>query len=508
MKKKLAHQQKSQSKKPLLKTGGFIVSTTQLSLDLNMVQYDLWGTLAHVLMLHKQKIISKEQMEPIVKALLEIQKDVDSGVFSIDPEKGAQLTLEANIVKKAGEAGYSVHTGRSRNDQVMVTEMLYLRDKSLELLEWLHSIYLILLVLANQHKKTIMPGYTHMQPAKITTFGQWALAYLQGLVRAGKTMKYYYETFNINPLGACESYGTSWPLDRAYTAKLLGFNSTWEIPQDVISSRGLVQLGYLTGLRDITLVTSKLAQDLLLFTTFEYNMISLSDEVAQRMHPITGSSVMAQKKNPDALELIRSIAPQIVGFSSIVGNIISSLPMGYNRDSREVKEYIELGFSKTSDMLQTLHKVLTTLSVDKKRMEQLVITNYSLTTDLADYISQNSGIGYRLIYKIVGQVVDEAINQGTLLNQISAEDIKQKSLSLGITLQLTDDEIKEAINPVKVIAKRKHIGGSSVEAMSVSLKHGKKEVGAIQNWTTKQKKLIEDAKGHTFMLAKNFLGEI
>ena len=178
----------------------------------------------------------------------------------------------------------------------MVTEQLYLRDAVLGLLENMQPILTGLLALAKAHAGTVMPGYTHMQPAKATSFGQWALAYLNGFTRAIKTITDQYETYNLCPLGACESYGTSWPVDRTYTADLLGFPNVWEIPQDVISSRGFVQLGILTGMRDVCLVAGKLTQDLLLFTTHEYGMIGLGDDVAQRMHPITGSSVMAQRK--------------------------------------------------------------------------------------------------------------------------------------------------------------------------------------------------------------------
>jgi argininosuccinate lyase len=494
--------QKSQVTKPLLQTGGFIVNEKQLALDLKMTPYDLWGTMAHVLMLYKQKIVSEEQFKLLVKALLQIQAEVDAGTFSIDPEKGAQLTLEANIVSKAGDSGYSVHTGRSRNDQIMVTEMLYMRDKVIELLELLHPVCLALASLAEEHKNTVMPGYTHMQPAKVTSFGQWALAYLNGILRASNTLQYYYQAYDSNPLGACESYGTSWPLDRAYTAELLGFSSVWEIPQDSIASRGLAQLGYLTGLRDIALVISKLAEDLLLFTTFEYRTVSLGDEVAQRMHPITGSSVMAQKKNPDVLEIIRSIAPQIIGMSSIVANILSALPMGYNRDSRETKEYIDLGFSKTADMLRTLHTVLASLQVDKERMEDLVVANYSLTTDLADYISQASGIGYRLIYKIVGQVVDEAMLGGKLLKDISADSLTQKAATLHIDLHITDAEIQAAIDPQQAIAKRKHTGGSSNATMSVALHNAGDQLSSLQSWISEQKSVINSAKQRTLVLAR------
>jgi len=488
-----------------LETTDFIVSQTQISLDLKMVSFDVQGTIAHVLMLYKQNIINNKNTAIILKALKEIEKEVNQGKFIIDPQKGAQLTLEAKITKKIGAIAYSVHTGRSRNDQIMVTEILYLKNEIIQLIKSFIPILNELFKLAKSNVKTVMPGYTHMQPAKPTTFGQWTLAYLNGFIKSIKTIEHYFDLYDMNPLGACESYGTSWPLDREYTSKLLGFSKTWEIPQDAISSRGFPQLGYLTGMTEICLVASKLAQDLLLFNTFEYGMIGLGDEVAQRLHPITGSSVMAQKKNPDVLELIRSTAPQISGFVNIVANILDSLPMGYNRDSREVKEYIDLGLTKTKAMIKALQKVLTTLKIDKKKMLSQVENNYSLTTDLADYISQKSGVGYRLIYKIVGQVVDEAINKGQLLKEISADEIINKALINNVKLQLTNEEINKAIDPQLIIEKRNHVGGSSTSSMNKSLINAQNAIKNINQWIQGKLSISTTSKKNTDLIVNNLI---
>ncbi|NCO88471.1 argininosuccinate lyase [Candidatus Roizmanbacteria bacterium CG2_30_33_16] len=472
----------------------FIVSPKQMSLDMAMVPYDIWGTTAHVLMLFKQKIISKEEVKKILKALQEIEKELKKEKFVIDSNKGAQLSLEAKIIEKAAIVGFSVHTGRSRNDQVMVTEMLYLKEQILIVVQKLAFIQKELFSLAQKHVNTVMPGYTHMQPAKPTTFGQWCLAYFYGFSKAFETLKHYYQLYNLNPLGACESYGTSWPINRKYTTDLLEFKEPWEIPQDAISSRGFPQLGYLTALSEICLVASKLAQDLLLFNTFEFNLIALGDAVAQRMHPITGSSVMAQKKNPDALELIRSTAPQVSGFVSIMSNILSSLPMGYNRDSREAKEYINLGLSKTLAMLNALKIVLNFIQVNKEQMKKSVMTNYSLTTDLADYISQKNKVGYRLVYKIVGQVVNEKINYGKFLSDISAHEIIKKAEELKIKLKITETEIEELLDSQNAVAKRQHIGGSSPQSMNESLNKVKKNIEKLDLWLKNKQKLISVSK--------------
>lgn len=491
--------------KPKLTTASFIVSQTQMNLDMEMTKFDIWGTKAHVLMLVKTGILDKEGAKKCLKALLEIEKEVNNRQFSINPEKGAQLTLEASILEKAGDAGYSVHTGRSRNDQIMVTELLYLREKMISFYEEMIFLLESLYQLAFTHKQTIMPGYTHMQPGKITTVGQWALAYFHGFLRTLETVKFSLNHYDMNPLGACESYGTSWSLDREFTKEYLGFAKIWEMPQDAISSRGFPQLGYLSALSEVCLVASKLNEDLILFNTFEYGMVELGDDIAQRMHPITGSSVMAQKKNPDVLEIIRSTAPQVIGSWSIVANILSSLPMGYNRDTRETKEYINLGFQKTTSTVKTLQKVISSLQINDKRMLELAISNYSLTTDLADFISQKTKVGYRLIYKIMGQVVDSAIENGKPLHQITALEIMQKADELGIKIQVSDEEINQALDPKLVIEKRKNIGGSNSIIMQKLLDEASKKIKLEQFWIQEKQKIIEKAHHKTDSLVKKII---
>ncbi|MDD5416295.1 MAG: argininosuccinate lyase [Candidatus Daviesbacteria bacterium] len=491
--------------KPKLEASSFIVSGEQMELDIEMAPFDIWGTIVHVLMLVKQGIIDKAGAKACLKALIEIDKEMWNGQFAIDPNKGAQLTLEAKLVEKAGEAAYSIHTGRSRNDQVMVVELLYLREQMLKLSENVISLVESLLKLAITHKQTVMPGYTHMQPGKITTVGQWVAAYLNGFLRTLDTIKYYLDLYDMNPLGACESYGTSWPLDREFTAEYLGFAKVWEIPQDAISSRGFAQLGYLTAISEICLVASKLNEDLILFSTFEYGMIELGDEVSQRMHSITGSSVMAQKKNPDVLEIIRSTTPQIIGFWSIVANILSSLPMGYNRDSRESKKFIHLGLTKTISVVGSLQKVISTLKVNEKRMLELATSNYSLTTDLADFISQKTKIGYRLIYQIIGQLVDEAIKQGNPLSQISAAEIIQKAAELNLKIKISDEEITKAVDPKLVIIKRKNVGGSNSVTMDKLLDDASKNIKKQLSWIQQKQTTIKDARQKTDKLVKEMI---
>lgn len=487
----------------------YIVSPAQINADQKMVAYDIWGTTAHVVMLHEAKIISTEKAANILKALKDINEEFNKGQFSINPQKGAQLTLEAKIVEKAGElAGLSAHTARSRNDQVMVTEMLYLREELLATILLLTAAIDQLLKLSKQHVKTVFPGYTHMQPAKPTTFAQWCLAYSASLLRVCKQLQSVYEQFNLSPLGATESFGTSWPIDRKLTAKLLGFSEVWEIPQDVISSRGFFQLGILDGLNHFAIVASKIATDLLLYSTFEYGLVSLGDQVAQRLHPITGSSIMAQKKNPDALELVRSSAPQITGIHQIVSGILTALPNGYNRDGREIKEYISLAIDKVNSTINVLGDLFSGLSVNKEHALSLVIKNYSLTTDLADYLAQKSQLPYRLVYKIVGQVVNEAMETGKLINSIIPDEIESAAKTFGAEIKISVQEFQEVLNPQNALEKRKHVGGSNSLVTFAAIKVKGTEMNNMRTWVLSKQEKIKKAKSITEQTAQKIIDEV
>jgi len=487
----------------------YIVSPSQLKADQTMAAHDIWGTTAHVIMLHETKILSSENAAKILKALQKIDEEFNKGNFSIDPQKGAQLTLEAKIVEKAGEtAGLSAHTARSRNDQVMVTEMLYLREELLVTIFNIAELINQLLKLSENNIKTVFPGYTHMQPAKPTTFAHWCLAYCGSLSRVSQQLQSVYKQYDLCPLGAVESFGTSWQIDRKLVASLLGFSEVWEIPQDVVSSRGFFQLSMLDCLNQLAITTSKIAVDLLLFSTFEYGLVTLGEEVAQRLHPVTGSSVMAQKKNPDALELIRSTAPQITGIHQIVSGILSGLPSGYNRDTREIKEYILLAFDKTGSMLKVLNKVFSGLAVNKQKALDLVKANYSLTTDLADYVSQKSNLPYRLIYKIIGAVVDKAITSGKTISEIAPDEIEKTAKLHNAEIKLTKSELEGVLDPQMALEKRKHIGGTNslVTSKSIQLKEG--GVVELEKWIKGEQKKISLARSRTAQLALKIINNV
>lgn len=477
-----------------MKTDEFIISKTQQALDYNLVPYDLWATKAHILMLNKQKLIKSSATQNLLKALTEIEKEYNEGKFSIDNNLGLHLTIEAKVINKIDTNGYFMHTGKSRNDQIMTCELLYLKENIMSVCSGLIDIQKVLLDLGKKHIGTIMPGYTHMQPAKPTTFGQWSLSYLDMFTKCLHTLQYVFEKYDLCPLGAAESYGTSWNIDRKYTAALLGFLGVWEIPQEAISSRGFPQLAVLGVLKDIAIVISKVAADLLLFNTFEFGYIELPDELAKQMGSATGSSIMPQKKNPDVLELLRSTSPQIIGYESIIANILSSLPMGYNRDTREVKEYMNLGYTKTVNSLSMLTQVLKKININKDKMHKSVVDNYSLATDLTDYISQKSGIPYRKIYKLVGSLVKDKITKGIPITDIKTDGLQKLSQDLGINISLSEEELQKVLDPLVAISKRIHTGGSAPSSMKQLIKSRIKLIKDYSYWLKTKELKIKNAK--------------
>lgn len=482
-----------------------VISPTQLSLDHEMVAFDIWGTRAHVVMLAECAIIDRERAAAILHALEQIELSYRRGEFIIDAECGAQLSLEQAIVAITGEhAGLSAHTARSRNDQVMVTELLYLRCKSCELLSEIVNLANAFLALSSRHLTTVMPGYTHMQPGKPTTFAHWCLAYHDALMRGARSVLEVLNRYDRCPLGAVESFGTSWPIDRELTRKLLGFAEVWEVPQDAISSRGMFQLELLSALTCLGITGSKFASDLLLYTTFEFGTVTLGDKVAKRLHPVTGSSVMPQKRNPDALELIRTVAPQIAGCFTTVAGILSSLPSGYNRDQREVKEYIQAGLNKAGTMVSAMKEVLDALEVNTARMTELVVRNYSLTTELADCIAQKFGLPYRKVYKVVGQAVDEIITKGKFLGDLTSEDLKQHAQAHELRIELSQSELAAILDPHAALSRRKHIGGTNRECTGNLIARRHDETKLFMRELDDRQGRIKSARDKTLDLARKY----
>lgn len=477
----------------------YIVTEEQQRLDLEMAPYDMWGTRAHVIMLAHIGVVQPHELAAILAALDTLEARLAEGRYAIDPALGAQLTLEREITQLAGKAiGGKVHTGRSRNDQVTTAQRLWLRDRTLAAHAALFRTIEALLTLAEAHIHTVMPGYTHTQPAKPTTFGQWCLAYADMFFRDAERLQESFARHNRCPLGAAESYGTSWPLDRALTAALLGFDGVQELPLDAIASRGEHEAEVLSDLAFINLHLSKLAQDLLLFNTFEFGMVTLGGNVAQRMGKVTGSSIMPQKKNPDVLELLRANASAVYARLFETLEVLRSLPFGYNRDSRESKATVTEGLNRTLAGLEALVGVLATLEVNHARMLEAVLANYSLATDLADYLAQTYRLPYRAVYTAVGKTVDRAIEAGRRLHELDAAQLSAAvEAETGAEIALSQEALLAALDPAACLARRQHIGGAAEPEMRRLIAARQAQLAAQQAWREERESAIAAASQMT-----------
>src|SRR5205823_2162987 len=225
--------------------------------------------------------------------------------------------------------------------------------------------------------------------------------------------------------------------------------------------------------------------------TWEFGYVRLGEAISRRLHPITGSSVMPQKKNPDALELLRATGHELIGLASTAAHLLAGLPLGYNRDTREIKEWSALGFDKTLAALSILRPTLATLVVDQERMLEAVKRNYSSTTDLADMVARQTGVGYRQIYAIVGRLVDAMIEQGRPLHALTAHEIIRAAADAGLQITLTDDQVQDALDPQKAVAQRKHIGGAAPEEMSRLLQVRRETLSEHRHWAGERRDPIE-----------------
>ena len=395
------------------KTDDWIASADAEAQDRVLAEYDCVATQAHVLMLRKQGIMSPADSNIALAALLDVQAICAAGEFRYEPGYGAQLTLEKMVVDRVGpDIGYQVHTGRSRNDQVLTAQKLAVRTHLLDCFDSLVELIHVLVLRAHVDSEVVMPGYTHMQPARPTTVGQWCAAYADMFARDFDRLKDAYTRNDSSPLGAAESHGTTWHLDRDYTRALLGFARVDEIPLDAVSSRGESDVDFLAGLNFVSLHISKLAQDLILFCTYEYGYATLGAEQSTRMGKLTGSSIMPQKRNPDVLELLRAQAAEMSAHLMHALTLLSGLPSGYNRDSRDTKGPIMAGLRTITASIQRTAEVVDTVSFDQERMLDAVIRNSCMATDLAEYLAQEFGVPFRKMHGIVGRAVAQAIEIG------------------------------------------------------------------------------------------------
>jgi len=437
-----------------------------ISFDQKFYQQDIMGSIAHVTMLEKQGIISEEDKTQIIKGLKDIRADIENGILVITSEyEDIHSFVEANLIERIGEAGKRLHTGRSRNDQVALDMKLYIRDEIKEIDQLLKALLKVLLELMEDHLETYMPGFTHLQKAQPLTLAHHLGAYFEMFSRDRSRLYDIYRRMNYCPLGSGALAGTTYPLDRAYTAQLLDFEGPTLNSMDSVSDRDyLIEL--LSALSTIAMHLSRFSEEIIIWNTNEYRFVEIDDSYS------TGSSIMPQKKNPDIAELIRGKTGRVYGALISLLTTMKGLPLAYNKDSQEDKEWTFDAIDTVKSCLVLFTGMIASLTFHKENMESSAKNGFTNATDAADYLV-NRGVPFRDAHGVIGQLVLYCIDQGAALDDLTLKEFQD-------VCPVFQEDIFAAISMKSCVDKRNTIGAPGKEAM--------KEVIAIY------KKQLEDER--------------
>ncbi|HAX52533.1 argininosuccinate lyase [Muricomes intestini] len=422
-----------------------------ISFDKRLYKQDIRGSIAHVTMLAKQGILTVKEKEQIIEGLEGILRDVDNGFLEITEEyEDIHSFVESNLIERIGDPGKKLHTGRSRNDQVALDMKLYTRDEILELDELLKDLLKVLLRLMKENTESYMPGFTHLQKAQPITLAHHMGAYFEMFKRDRLRMKDIYKRMNYCPLGAGALAGTTYPLDREYTAELLGFIGPTLNSMDSVSDRDyLIEL--LSAMSTIMMHLSRFSEEVIIWNSNEYQFVEIDDAYS------TGSSIMPQKKNPDIAELVRGKTGRVYAALLSLLTTMKGIPLAYNKDMQEDKELVFDAIDTTKGCLTLFTGMLDTMGFNYSRMEDSAKHGFTNATDAADYLV-NHGVPFRDAHGIVGQLVLYCIEKNIALDEMSLEEFQAIS-------PVFEEDIYEAISMKTCVEMRSTIGAPGKTAM-------------------------------------------
>ncbi len=430
---------------------------SSIGVDGRMYAQDIKGSAAHARMLSKQGIISEEEKDQIITGLEGILKDISSGALAIDQTaEDIHMFVEAELTKRIGDAGKKVHTARSRNDQVALDDRMYLKDSVDELCAFTEKLIQTIADIAERESSVIMPGYTHLQRAQPILFSHQILAYAFMFERDIDRMKDCKKRMNVSPIGSCALAGTTYDTDRDFEAELLGFDKACLNSIDGVSDRDFV-VELLSDLSILQMHLSRFAEELVLWSSWEFKFIELSDAYT------TGSSIMPQKKNSDMAELIRGKTGRVYGDLITMLTVLKGLPLAYNKDMQEDKEAVFDAVDTVKLCLQVMEPMLAGMKVHADRMLRAAGEGFINATDLADYLTRK-GMPFRDSYKITGSIVNYCINNGLILENVPLEKYREYST-------LIDMDVYEAIDLMTCVKSRISKGGTSPESVSEQIKY-------------------------------------
>ena len=393
---------------------------SSIGFDCRMYREDITGSIAHAQMLGKQGIIPQEDAEKIVRGLKEILIDIEAGKIEFSAQaEDIHMNIENLLTQRIGEAGKRLHTGRSRNDQVALDIRMYQRRRIKRLIELLKALEEVILKIARAHLETIMPGYTHLQKAQPITLAHHVMAYFQMFARDIERLKDCYKRTNICPLGSGALAGTTYPLDREYTARLLDFPEITQNSLDGVSDRDfLIECAACCSI--IMMHLSRWCEELILWSSNEFGFVEMDDAFS------TGSSIMPQKKNPDACELIRGKTGRVYGDLNALLSIMKSLPLAYNKDMQEDKEAIFDAVDTVEGCLEVFTRMLETVTFNIQKMHLGAGMGFTNATDAADYLVKK-GLPFREAHEIIGRMVLLCLDKKCSISQLSMQELKALS---------------------------------------------------------------------------------
>lgn len=451
-----------------------------------LIPYDIWLNRSHVLMLAKHGLIDINSAKDILSALKEVAQDFIHGNFKLDPLKeDVHLNIEEYIKNKVGEeiAG-KLHAGKSRNDQTTTDIRLYMRDRLLEIYQGILELIEALLSSAERSVEIVMPGFTHGQPASITTLGHWFANHAQSLIRDLDRFQVAYAHINISPIGAAAGYGTSWNINRRWTAQLLGFEGIQENSLDCVTSRWEAEAEAISAIAFFMTHLSILAQDIYFFSDPFKGFFIINDKF------VTGSSIMPQKRNPDFAEVTRAKTSFVHASLQNLYSIARASLSGYNRDTQWTKYTVLDVFEEVHYAPQVFSQVIESLSIDIKKMKEAASANFINSVDIADFLAQTLGLPFRKTYTILSEAVKASEGKGTLTQSIIEATLKKH----GISYKVAKEDWDTLLNPLGTVVRKVSQGSPNPQCTIQNINNLKKNLNFRKKFAKVKKAALENAR--------------
>jgi len=433
--------------------------TSSFNEDNFLYPYDIEGSKAHVLMLEKAGYLTSEEKERLIEGLERVKKEMEEGEFEVKGDEDVHMAVERRLKELVGDVAEKLHTARSRNDQVVLDEKLFLKDKIPEIIERIEAVQKVILEKAEEYLGVVMAGFTHFRPAQPVLFSHWLMVYFWMLERDKGRFEDVLKRVDEFPGGSLALAGTSLAIDRQFMAEKLGFKKVSPNSMDAVSDRDFI-LEFLTASLQVILHLSRIAEELIIFSSPYFSWIKIPQEY------MTGSSIMPQKMNPDVLELIRGRTGRILGYVVSMSTVMKGLPLTYNRDLQEDKIPLWEGYKLTVSILSMMKGIIEGMEVEKGKMEGGAKGYYLVATDIVERLVEK-GMAFRSAYRKVGEVVKKLEDEGREFSSLTQDEWKKY-------FGFEEEEVKEILSFRDSVERKKVLGGTATSEVRKEIEKGKK----------------------------------